>query len=192
MFGWVCTMALNAKSGKCDSECHTETKARTSNWPDRKNEWPIYMGAVLTQTKHKLIGKWPIDMGATPTQTDKTMTDRYRCGPDSNWTDRKMADRYRCCPDSNWHDEWPIDIGAVPTRTELTGRWPIDIGAAPTRTELIGRWPIDIGAAPTQTVMTRWWMTWSSDPKPKDDPDNDASKLGRGYAPVWQLIRIDN
>ena len=49
-----------------------------------------------------------------------------------------------------------------------------------------------IGAVPTQIDMTRWWMTWSSDPKPKDDPDNDASKLGRGYAPVWQLIRIDN
>ena len=72
MSGWVCTMALNAKSGKCDSECHTETKARTSNWPNRKNEWPIYMGVVLTQTKHKLIGKWPIDMGAAPTQTNTT------------------------------------------------------------------------------------------------------------------------
>ena len=28
------------------------------------------MGAVPTQTKHKLIGKWLIDMGAAPTQTE--------------------------------------------------------------------------------------------------------------------------
>ena len=38
-------------------------------------------------------------MGADPktqTQIDKTMTDRYRCGPEKvklNWTDRKMDDR---------------------------------------------------------------------------------------------------
>ena len=25
-------MALNAKSGKCDSECHTETKARLTSY----------------------------------------------------------------------------------------------------------------------------------------------------------------
>ena len=53
----------------------------------------------------ELIGKWSIDIGAilTQTQTDKMMTDRYRCGLDSNWTqtDGKMVDRYGCNPDLN-------------------------------------------------------------------------------------------
>ena len=69
---------------------------------------------------------------------------------------RKMTNRYKCGPDSNW--------------TNMTRKWSIDIGAAPTQ---------------TQTDKTR---IWSSGSKPKDNSDNDASKLGRrGYAPVWQL-----
>ena len=39
------------------------------------------------------------------THSEKTMTDRYRCGPDSNWT--------------NMIGKWSIDIGAASTQTEL-------------------------------------------------------------------------
>ena len=35
--------------------------------------WSIDMGAVPTQTEHKLTGIWPIDMGAFSTQTKHKM-----------------------------------------------------------------------------------------------------------------------
>ena len=40
-----------------------------SNW---HRKWPINIGAVPTQTEHKLIGRWPIDKGETLTKTNKT------------------------------------------------------------------------------------------------------------------------
>ena len=55
----------------------------------------IDIGAVPTQTEHKLTGRWPIDIGATQktqTETDKTMIDRYRRGL-KNWTE-KMNDGF--------------------------------------------------------------------------------------------------
>ena len=109
---------------KCDPECHSETKTWTSNWPDRKNEWPIYMGAVQTQTEleltRKVIGSWPIDIGAAPKRKlTWKMINRCRCDP-RNWTRKVIG-------------TWPIDIGAAPTQTEhkLIGKQPINIGAAP-------------------------------------------------------------
>ena len=70
----------------------------------------ITISATSTQTEHKLIGIRPIDMGAPPktqTHNNKMMTDRYRCGPNSNWT--------------KWIGIWPIDIGAT-LKLELTGK----------------------------------------------------------------------
>ena len=74
------------------------------------------------------------------TQSDKTMTDRYRCGPDSNWT--------------NMIGTWPIDIGAAPTQIE-TDKMMADWYRCGPRNwaDMTRRWPINIGAAPTQTDM---------------------------------------
>ena len=83
--------------------------------------WPIDISVIPTRTENKLIGRWLIDIGAIPktqTQIDKTITDRYRCGPNSNsyrqyeWLidigmtpniepTRWMTDRYRCSPNTN-------------------------------------------------------------------------------------------
>ena len=119
--------------------------------------WVCTTMALNAKTKER----WWLEIEQDSTQSNKTMTDRYRCSPGSNWTrkvietwpinigaastqtqtDRMMTDRYRCGPDSDWHDKWPINIGAVLTR----------------KLKLIGRWPIDIGAA---WFMPNWCISW--------------------------------
>ena len=135
--------------------------------------WALSNQVKRTTLNAQNEGRWWLEIKQDSTQSNKTMTDRYRCGPkNSNWHDKEMADRYRCGLDSNWHDEWPIDIGAVLTRKTQTDRkmadryrcgldsdwhdeWPIDIGAVP-EAKLIGRCPIDIGAAPETELIGRW------------------------------------
>ena len=133
-----------------------------SNWTNKTKEWQIDIGVVpKTQNEHKMIGRWSIDIGvaSTQTRTDKMTTDRYRCGPNSNWTqndrnmanryrcgpktqtwtDKMMTDRYRCGPDSNWiqNDRNMVDWYKCGPKNwiNVTRRWSINIGATPTQTQ---------------------------------------------------------
>ena len=105
------------------------------------------------------------------TQSEKTVTDWYKCGPDSNSTqiDRNMADQYGCAPKTQTQtDKMMTDwYRCGPETQKLTRkvieRWSIDIGLAPTQTEH-GRWPIDIGTVPkTQTQNSNWQNEWLID-----------------------------
>ena len=98
--------------------------------------------------------------------TDMTITDRYKCGPDSNLiqTNKKMTDWYMCNPknpNSNWQDDDQL-IYVWSQKLKLTGKWSIDIGATPkTQTKLTRRWPINIGAVPkTQTRTDKTMIDW--------------------------------
>ena len=161
--------------------------------------WALSNQVKRTTLNTQNEGRWWLEIKQDSTQSNKTMTDRYRCGPkNSNWHDKEMADRYRCGLDSNWHDEWPIDIGAVLTRKTQTDRKMADRYRCGLDSDWHDEWPIDIGAVPTQTdrkMVDRYrcgpdsdwhdeWpidigavpeteligrMIWSSGPKPKDD-----------------------
>ena len=103
MFGWVCTMALNAKSGKCDSECHTEAKAWTPNRHDNDRSYRCGPRNWTDMIMTDRIG------AVRETELTRQRDDRsYRCGLDSNWHDNDRS--YRCGP-KNWTDttkRWPI------------------------------------------------------------------------------------
>ena len=132
----------------------------------------------------------------TQTQTDKTMTDRYRCGPGKlklNWNDKKMTYRYRCGPEKlklKLTRQWLIDIGATLTRKlklKLTWQWLIDIGAVlKTQTQTNKmitdryRYGPNSNWTPIDRKMTDWYkcgpknwtdkiMIWSSGSKPNDN-----------------------
>ena len=68
----------------------------------------------------KLKKRWWLKIEEDSTQSNKTMIDRYRCGPSSNWTRKVIG-------------TWPIDIGAAPKTRIDTKNWPIDTGAVPTQ-----------------------------------------------------------
>ena len=77
-----------------------ENDSKRPKW--RETRWLKMLGRVCTTMalNAKTKERWWLEIEQNSTQSNKTMTDRYRCGPGSNWTRKVIG-------------TWSIDIGAA-------------------------------------------------------------------------------